>query len=276
VLAYFEGSVEVQEPDGWKPATLGQNLGASQSLRLLPGANAELLVQGRRIVLNLPGEFPLGQLLQGTDTLGNVSSLVRTQVRAVLGRSAPNIRANSAAGGVRSSEAAQEEPGLSLVSSTQLIQNGKTALNLGDFQQAADLFGQAFDFAFSNQEETESAFYAGYSNLALGDAQEAAFWFDFINPVDPGSEFFVPYGLSAAQAYFELGNPVMSLEFLDRLITQTTLSGADSQFERFFRGLVMLELNDQQNARRYLSESVALDPNSPIATQVRQVLKMFD
>lgn len=277
LLSYFDGQVQIRQGSTgpWVNPRLGLNLTSDMWIRVQPGGVAELSLQGARTIINIPGEYALSTLLANTQNNPSVSSMVIAQVQSVIGRQRPDIRGGTAAGGTRASEAAQQTPGLGAVSATRLIETGRARMDEGLFDQAADLFGQAFDFAFTPEEEVESAFLAGYAELSRGNPDGTLEWIGYIHPLGPTSSYFIPYGLTAAQAHFELGNLPMALDFLDRVTSQTTLDSIDLQFERFFRGLILLELQDQRTARRYLEQAVELDRNSPVGQQAAQVLGVF-
>jgi len=277
ILSYFDGQVQIRQGSAgqWINPRLGQNLTGDVWIRISPGAVAEISHLGSRTIINIPGEYSLSSLVTSSQNTPSVSTMVIAQVQSVIGRQRPDLRGGTAAGGTRASEAAQQAPGLGAVSATRLLETGRQRLNEGLYNEAVEIFAQAFDFAFAPEEEVESAFLAAYAELSRGNPSEALEWIDFIHPLSPESNFFIPYGLTAAQAHFELGNQRMALDFLDRIMSQTTLDGVDLQFERFFRGLILLELQDRRTARMYLEQAVELDRNSPVGIQAAQVLRVF-
>lgn len=277
VLSYFDGQIQVRQGSAgqWLSPRLGQNLSNDVWIRVMPGSVVELSTQGTRTIINIPGEYALSAVFANTQSNPSVTGMVIAQVQSVIGRQRPDIRTGTAAGGTRASEAAQQTPGLGAVSATRLIETGRIRMDEGLYDEALDLFGQAFDFAFAPEEEVESAFLAAYAELSRGNPNGALEWIDYIHPLGPTSSYFIPYGLTAAQAHFELGNHRMALDFLDRVTSQTNLDIIDLQFERFFRGLILLSLQDPQTSRMYLEQAVELDRNSPVGRQAVQVLGVF-
>ena len=277
VVNYMVGRVDLRTESSaqWQTIDIGQALNLTDTLKVHPNAMVEFEVQNRTILLNVPGEYPISSLVQSTAPTGSLTGLLRTQVQSSVSRNDAAIRTRTSAGGTRASDAAAESALGPQSPTQQSIEQGRRHLEEGLIDQAIAMFGDAFDFSFTPDEEIESAFFAGYGELLRKNPTETLYWFDYVHPVYPGSPYFVAFNLTAAQAHFELGNPVIALDFLDRIISQTELESSDQQFERFLRGLILLEMNDIPMARRYLAESVQVDRESELGVHAQQVLDSF-
>ena len=263
VAEYVDGRVEIRTTGPWSELFIGDEVSPDGTLRVFPGGAAELSNGPQKVSIRLPGEY-LVEALVG-DPVSSPSRLISPADQ--------NVRSRIATGGVRASEAVEDNKGLPVSASRSAIERGRALLAEGLIDQARDLFLEAFDFAFSLEEESESAYLVGYSELVLGRSEDALEWFDYVEVQDaPWTPSFL---LSYAQSLFEVHRSADALELLDSHAELLSADESQAQIADYFRGVILLDLGRVQEATQALTAAAA-DAETPFGARAAQVLGLID
>ena len=119
------------------------------------------------VTLREAGVYRLSDIVSKSKEVSSwgFGSLVKTRMSGILHGTQ---KTESAVMGVRASEAAGEKEEVSwLGSSEELVKEGKQAIEDGNFDEALEIFGEAYEFC-EEEEEAGLLFYLGYTRLLMG------------------------------------------------------------------------------------------------------------
>lgn len=265
---YVEGDVFVGDSGsgGGDLLFIGDTVGAGQYIEVAAGGYAELSSGGQTLRLAREGVFSVAELFTGAASVASRQSAVMSSITNRLRRLTTDDddqARESTVAGVRASEAAAE-PEVEWAGDEdvgELIAEGVELLAEGLYEDAWYVFGDAWDFAFGDDEDI-AGFYYGYASWLVGESADARDTFEFIDPA-PESEIYGDYLAAYAQVLIDDGEPNAAVD----LLAPATRGGDEGvrQLALFLTGLAHLELGDENAAIRALSDAARLTADPGIA-----------
>ena len=268
---YAEGAVDVRRGSGWEEVYIGDVLTDRDTLRLTGYSIVELSYGSETATLSKPGTYALGGLSKDISRRESVgfSSLLSGKVQTALKGS--RHMEQSAAGGVRGSEAVEKDQMSWMASDTlDLIEAGKEKFARGEIEAARGLFREALDYALDAAEEGKAAFYLAGCFDVQGSPGKAL---ELLESADVGP---------AAEEYFDflILKGKLLIESFAYPDAEDLLSGADlstappetSQLVYFLLGIACLGQDKTGQARDYLTRSRNIDASSDTGTAAAEML----
>ena len=268
---YADGEVEVRQGSYWEEVYIGDVLTGRDTLRLTGYSIVELSYDDEVVTLSKPGTYALGDLTQDISRRKSVgfSSLLSGKVQTALRGN--QHKEQSAAGGVRGSQAVEQEQMTWMSSDTlDLIEAGKEKFASGEIEAALALFQEAYDYALDETEEGKAAFYIAGCYDFQGSPGKAL---ELLESVDLGS---------GAEEYFDfrvLKGKLLIESFAyseaEDLMSDTNVSSADpetSQLVYFLLGIACLGQDKTGPARDYLTRSRNIDAGSDTGKAASEML----
>jgi tetratricopeptide (TPR) repeat protein len=277
VVEYLEGSVEVREGSSWYSISIGESVSSDAELRLGRGGYAEIADGSGTITLARQGTYDLSNIIKSAqdNRSANVGSLLFSRVKQVAGQREQSEQRDTAAGGVRASEAAQG-PDISWAgaeSASDLISDGLARLSEEDYNEAYFLFEEAYNVADSAT-ANKAQFYMGYAAYLSGKQRQAVKALTRAE-LQPDSDYYTDHVLTLAQLYVETFAYQDAAELVEQFLEQGPSEDSARQTALLLAGLSHKGLENTSEARRYLREARSMDGSTAAGQTARQVLQQL-
>jgi tetratricopeptide (TPR) repeat protein len=279
-VEYLDGLLEVQSGGSWREARLGETVAGTASVRLSPGALAELSAGELRVTLHQPGTYGVGALLRASrqSLAWGLGRLLQARIRALF--SAPTGGSHSSgarAGEVQDSpaelEMMEDEEEEARQAAERAEQTAAEAIRSmlagGRAGEAAAAAGRALQRAGAAKRPyylflLASARCLEGSNVAALQALEAA-------EVPEEAPWYPEYALLKGRLLLE-GQAYREAQVLfDRLLAGSPEPGT-AQPAWFLSAFCCLQLGDRVQARRRLEQARDLDAGSEIGVLAKEML----
>jgi tetratricopeptide (TPR) repeat protein len=265
-VEYIEGAVDIQDGSDWYELFIGDSLTNTDSIRLGTGAYCELSDGSRVIRLTRAGTYEIADLVESasrTERVG-LGGLVLNRIGQLTGRD--EDEQSTSAGGVRASEAVNQNQiewagGESV---QDMILAGIAMLSNSDFEGAYLAFEEAYDYAFSDIEMSESAFYLGYAAFLVGNPLRATELLEEYEP-DPDTEYYAMHVLALGQILLESFAFEDAIDYLISFAASLEQDPYDRQSAQLIIGLAYQGLQMNAEARRFLRRAQSTVPGTPAA-----------
>ena len=199
---YIDGILDVREGSGWYEVYIGDSLPQNAIVRLDSDSYAELTYGNDKIKLSRPGTYELRKLLGSKNEVASsgMGSMFSGKFRTLIHED--RSKTETAVGGVRAAEAETSTINWMSSETSELIADGRDALDSGNFSEAADFFNEAWDFAADSYEESEALYFLGLTSAMSGNYSKALKSLDNIE-IEKDSEYYNDFYLLKGQILIE-------------------------------------------------------------------------
>ena len=271
-VAYAEGEITVREGNSWGEVHIGDTLTLEDTIRLGKASVAELSSSRDLITLTREGTYSLEKMVKEADQRKKVrfGALLTGKLETAL--KGTKHKEQSAVGGVRGSEAVEDE-GMSWMTSdtTALIGTGKEELAKGDVDAALSLFQEAYDYALDDQEMGMAAFYLAGCYDLKGEKDKALSLLEDVK-LKPDSALYTDFHVLKGKLLVETFAYAEAETFLARF----QFSQADeeaSQLLYLLLGLSCLGQEKNSPARDYFTKAKNIDPSSDTGKAAAELMQ---
>lgn len=261
LVEYVEGFAEVRQEGVWYEIAIADVLTAADEIRLYEGAYLEIAGDGTRLKITRPGSYDVAEI--AAQSRRREQAQTRSLLSNRIGRFSQELpRTDPTVGGARASEAATaEEPAwVGGESVPELIAEGVTMLEEGDYEEAFYLFDEAAYYAYE-EEKARADFYRGYAASLLGDTQVALASLEAQEP-DPETDYYDTHVLTLADIYVQTFSYEKADELLDGYLGGSVEDTESAQIANLLQGLSLQGMGNAADARRAFETAVEIDPDS--------------
>ncbi len=274
LVEYVEGLVEVRDGGQWYEIFIADTIMETDEIRVTEGAYLELSSARATLKITRPGNYPVADIASQSQQReqSGLGSLLTNQI----GRfSQEEVRTESAVGGVRASEAAQEDQPTWVggESVPELIAEAVAMLEEGNYQEAYYIMDEASYYAFGN-EKPEADFYLGYTAALAGETQVALTALEAHDP-DPETDYYDSHVLSLADLYVQTFAYAEAESLVEAYLAQGEGDPESAQHAHLLLGMSRQGQGDQRGARTAFQEARDLAPDSPAGQVARNFLASF-
>ncbi|MBI9102337.1 MAG: tetratricopeptide repeat protein [Spirochaetales bacterium] len=185
---YIDGYLDLLDNGDWIELYPGDIVSSSDTIRLDEDSFADLSGRNKNLSLTQEGVYKVSNLLAGQAETSNMGlgSVVSGKLAIMLNNQ--QVETQSTVGGVRAAEA-EGAPQLDWMESEtiELIEEGKSYLEDGDYDEALSIFEEAWDLSMDDQEEGQALYYLGFTNAVAGKTGQALKYLMMVEP-DPYME----------------------------------------------------------------------------------------
>jgi tetratricopeptide (TPR) repeat protein len=167
---FLEGEPSVKMGSGWTALSIGDAVSPDAVIRLGKGSMVELSIPGATLMLTRPGAYRISDLLSARRTLASVGA--GKALSASLSRLLSGSGGQESGSGVRSERASPDEPDWMGESAAASLEEGKSLIAAGRYQEALRKLADAVDGA-TEKERSEIAFAMASAYSASGNTREA-------------------------------------------------------------------------------------------------------
>jgi len=269
---YVQGTVELQQTDGWYSVAIGDTIPSDGTIRLGANAYAEISNGSVTVKLSSPGVYHMTSLVQGSAAASSagLASLLTQRVEALV-KSSDNQN-SAVVGGVRAAEA-QSGPQTVWAgggNTEQLISQGLTLMQQGKYNEAFYTFKDAYDNASSGS-APKASFYMGYAASLRNDTFNAIKYLATYKP-DPSTGYYNDQVLTLGQLYVQTFAYKNAVALLDPYIAANTTPSQALQTAYLLDGLAYQGLGDSAKATAALTKARDLVPGSAISSSAAKLL----
>lgn len=268
-IEYLDGYLDIQEGGEWYELAIGETITDSDTVRLDENSVAELSGRGTKLTLTKPGVYVIADLIKAsgeTRSLG-IAGVIGSKIRTIVEE--PK-QSQTAVMGVRGAKSEDELEWMS-GDTAELLKSGKDYLAEGKFEDAAEVFEEAYDFA-DESEEDEVLFYLGFANALMGELRLAIGSIDDIDP-DPSMEFFADLILLKGQLLTETFAYQEAVEWLGEYSDGLANDKSAAQMGYLLQGISHKGLGNSGNAKLILQKAVELDAASDAGKAAASLLQ---
>ena len=266
---YLDGYLDIREDGEWYELSIGEIVLDSDTVRLEEGSIAELTARGVKLTLTKAGTYDIEALLKarGESRSIGIASVIGGKIASILDE--PE-QSQSAVMGVRGAKSENELDWMS-GDTADLMDTGKEHLTDGRFDDALELFEEAYDFA-DMSEEFEVLFYLGYTNALTGDLRMAL---SYLSDADPDSEaeFFVDFVLLKGQILTETFAYDEAIDWFAAYSAELSGDQLASQLALLLQGVSYKGLDNVAQARDALQQAINMDASSDAGRAAQGMLK---
>jgi tetratricopeptide (TPR) repeat protein len=267
---YVYGSVEMRADGRWQPVEIGSTISGSSSLRLSPGAVAELSSGSVRITLGEAGTYFVSELTNSSRQVSSwgIVQTVRNKIRNLfLGLP----EGESAAMGTRAGPVeTSDDLGFEWMDEEEdAAEQGKALLEEQRYEESVEYFEEALELA-DEPSRSLYLFYIGYA-YAMADKTGPAMY--YLNEIEP-SHLMAHYGdyvLLKGQLLLEGQAYQAALELFDTFL-QRYPDHENSQSVYFLSAFCNNQIGRKAEARELLRRAYALDPTSETGRKAQSML----
>lgn len=272
-VEYLEGYVDVRRGGSWQELYIGDSVQSSDLISVEDGALLELSGPNGVVRLTKEGTYSIQDInrQKALQTDSGVDSLIGAKLKGILGGSSSHGVQISTAAGARGADAGSSD-GIGWMESEvdEIIESGKLKIEAGDLDGAADLFLEAYDYAFDEEEEASALFYLAYTYDLMGKPEEAVEFVEEIY-IDEADELYTDYFLLTGKLYLQLYQYEDAAKFLDSF-DDTYASNLEKQTVFFLAGIAYDGLAEKQLADGMFRQAYALAPDSDIGKTSNRML----
>ena len=265
---YVYGTVEVEADGRWQPAEIGATISGDSSLRIGPGAVAELSSGSMRITLGEAGTYLVSQLTNSSRQVSSwgIVQMVRGKIRNLF-RGQPEIE--STAMGVRAGEM-DDDIGFDWMDEEEdAVEQGKSLLEEQRYEESIGYFEEALELA-DERSRSVYLFYMGYAYAMTGKTGLAM---RYLNEIEP-SHLMAHYGdyvLLKGQLLLEGQAYQAALELFDAFV-QRYPDHENSQSVYFLSAFCNNQIGREAEAKELLRRAYDLDPSSETGRRAESML----
>lgn len=270
-IDYAEGEVDVRRGNSWEEVYIGDVLSEKDTLRLSGYSVVEISFGREVLTLSNPGTYTLGSLTKDVSRRNEVgfSSLLSNKLQSTMTGS--RHMEQSAAGGVRGSQAVENDQMTWMTSDTlDLIKAGREKFASGEYDTAADLFQEAYDYALDDEEEGKAAFYLAGSYDAQGKTGRAVMVLRGVG-LSPDAEEYTDFTILKGKLLIE----TFAYAEAEKLLSGFDFSSAaqeDAQLVYFLLGVASLGRDKTAPARNHLIKARDLNPSTETGKAAAEML----
>ncbi len=249
--------------------SIGEVVLDSDTVRLDVGSVAELTARGVKLTLTRAGVYDIEALLKarGESRSIGIASVIGSKIASILDE--PE-RAQTAAMGVRGAKSENELDWMS-GDTAELMETGKGHLTNSRFDDALEIFEEAYDFA-DISEETEVLFYLGYTNALTGNLRMALIYLSDADP-DSEAEFFIDFILLKGQILTETFAYDEAIDWFATYSADLSGNQIAAQLALLLQGVSYKGLDNVAQARNALQQAINMDASSDAGRAAQGVLK---
>jgi tetratricopeptide (TPR) repeat protein len=267
-IDYLDGYLDIREDGEWYELTIGEVVLDSDTIRLDEDSIAELSAQGVKLTLTKPGIYNIEDLLEarGKSRSSGIASVIGGKIASILEE--PE-QTQTAVMGVRGAKSENELDWMS-GDTVELLETGKEHLANGDFEEALEVFEEAYDFA-DISEEAEVLFYLGYTNALTGNLRMAL---SHLSDADPetDTEYFFDFVLLKGQILTETFAYEEAIEWFGAYEADLEADQTSAQLALLLKGLSYQAIDETTQAKTTLKKAVDINASSEAGLAAQGVL----
>jgi tetratricopeptide (TPR) repeat protein len=267
-IDYLDGYLDIREDGEWYELTIGEVVLDSDTIRLDEDSIAELSAQGVKLTLTKPGIYNIEDLLEarGKSRSSGIASVIGGKIASILEE--PE-QTQTAVMGVRGAKSENELDWMS-GDTVELLETGKEHLTNGDFDEALEVFEEAYDFA-DISEEAEVLFYLGYTNALTGNLRMAL---SYLSDADPetDTEYFFDFVLLKGQILTETFAYEEAIEWFGAYEADLEADQTSAQLALLLKGLSYQAIDETTQAKTTLKKAVDINASSDAGLAAQGVL----
>jgi len=267
---YVYGTVEVQTDSRWQPAEIGTAVSGDSSLRVGPGAVAELSSGSIRITIGEAGTYFVSELTSSSRQVSSwgIVQMVRSKIRNLF-RGLPQNE--SSAMGIRAGTAeGTEDIGFDWMDEEEeAADEGKSLLEEERYEEAVEYFKEALELT----DERSRSLYLFYIGYAYAMAGRTGLSLRYLNESEPShlTAHYGDYVLLKGQLLLEGQAYQAALELFDPFL-QRFPDHENSQTVCFLSAFCNQQLGRKAEAEAMLRKAYTLDPSSEIGRRAESML----
>lgn len=268
IVSYVDGNVTVLEDGSWYDLFSGDTLEPDNVLKIGSNTVAEIEAAGRKIVLNKPGTYKMGELIeksQNTASWGD-SAVLKKFITGV-NRAATKTAVMGVRGAAADSEGVEW-----LTEDNMVFSDAKEMIDSGNYRGAIELLLENRDDAF-DEELSEYDFYLGKSYFLSGEPGKALSCLSKVEE-DPAAEYYPDLVVMEGNLFLDSFSFNEALTVFDRYLGQDDVSET-AQVVTYLSARALNALGEKAEAKNRLKKTVSMNPSSGIGQAAKSILDSF-
>lgn len=270
IAEYVDGFLDVKNDGNWTEVYIGDTLPDDAVVKLYEESYAEIRTGNDTIKLSRPGTYELTKLLGAKNDVAasGMGSLFSGKFKALLRDD--TAKTQTTVGGVRAAEAETVSVDWMSSENTEIIADGKTALENGSLDDAYGYFTDAYDFSADSYEESEALYFMGLTSAMKGNYDEALQSLGMAE-VDEDYEFYTDFYLLKGQLLAESSAYEEAYTFLNKYNVSIGMQSPEKlQNLYFYLAVSANNTGKREAAAAALNKLIAVNYSSETAKSARE------
>ena len=267
-IDYLDGYLDIREDGDWYELAIGEVVLDTDTIRLDEDSVAELSARGVKLTLTKPGIYNIEDLLEarGKNRATGIASVIGGKIASILEEPEES---QTAVMGVRGAKSENELDWMS-GDTVELLETGKEHLTNGSFEEALEVFEEAYDFA-DISEESEVLFYLGYTNALTGNLRMALTYLSDAEP-EADTEYFMDFVLLKGQILTETFAYDEAIEWFSAHEADLAGDQTSAQLALLLKGVSYQAVDEIAQAKTALQKVVDMNASSDAGQAAQGVL----
>ncbi len=268
---YIDGFLDVKENGSWSEVYIGDTLSGNVLVRLDEGSYAEFSYgRGNIIKLTRPGTYQLAKLVDSKREVSEsgVAAIFSNKFKTLL--KDDKTKTQTTIGGVRAAEAENISVEWMSGGTSELILDGRNALEERNFKKAEEFFKDAYELAADDYEENDALFFLGLTAAMKGNYSDALSHLDNAF-FESDFEFYTDYYMLKGQLLIESFAYNEAFEFLNGYnFDLENITDEKLQEIYFMQAVAGNNSGKVSDAKILINKLLKIDPYSDIAKSARE------